>query len=165
MLGAEPAPPRKGRKHALGIWHHNKPAKAGGVGGLCLQISGFGFTEEEKDDGLTMSVVSGEGTKSPANGDRVEAQAAQAERPPKPGECSDLFSPETLSRRDTVFVSAGGGGGDSREGPGTCQHLLQELQRGIFQYLTRAMGGRGSHSTEGAASRLQDVCSSISCAK
>lgn len=72
----------------LGVW-----------GGLCLQISGFGFTEEEKDDGLTMSVVSGEGTKSSPNGDRVEAQAAQTERPPKPGECSDLFSP------DTVFVS------------------------------------------------------------
>uniref|UniRef100_A0A8C3TN92 Ig-like domain-containing protein n=1 Tax=Catharus ustulatus TaxID=91951 RepID=A0A8C3TN92_CATUS len=41
-------------------------------------------SEEEKDDGLTMSVVSGEGTKSPPNGDRVEAQAAQTERPPKP---------------------------------------------------------------------------------
>lgn len=90
---------RRGCKHALGVWHRKKPAKAGGVGGLCLQISGFGFTEEEKDDGLTMSVVSGEGTKSSPNGDRVEAQAAQTERPPKPGECSDLFSP------DTVFVS------------------------------------------------------------
>ncbi|XP_023800662.1 uncharacterized protein LOC111941715 [Cyanistes caeruleus] len=41
-------------------------------------------SEEEKDDGLTMSVVSGEGTKSPPNGDRVEAQAAQTDRPPKP---------------------------------------------------------------------------------
>lgn len=38
-------------------------------------------SEEEKDDGLTMSVVSGEGTKSPPNGDRVEAQT---DRPPKP---------------------------------------------------------------------------------
>lgn len=41
-------------------------------------------SEEEKDDGLTMSVVSGEGMKSPPNGDRVEAQAAQSDRPPKP---------------------------------------------------------------------------------
>ncbi|XP_057245940.1 uncharacterized protein LOC130588928 [Malurus melanocephalus] len=41
-------------------------------------------SEEEKDDGLTMSVVSSEGMKSPPNGDRVEAQAAQTDRPPKP---------------------------------------------------------------------------------
>ncbi|XP_071419970.1 uncharacterized protein [Pithys albifrons albifrons] len=39
---------------------------------------------EEKDDGLTMSVVSSEGVKSPPNGDHVEAQAAPADRPPKP---------------------------------------------------------------------------------
>lgn len=41
-------------------------------------------SEEEKDDGLTMSVVSSEGIKSPPNGDRVEAQAAQSDHPPKP---------------------------------------------------------------------------------
>ncbi|XP_027744142.1 uncharacterized protein LOC114059659 isoform X1 [Empidonax traillii] len=41
-------------------------------------------SEEEKDDGLTMSVVSSEGVKSPPNGDHVEVQAAQADRPPKP---------------------------------------------------------------------------------
>ncbi|XP_009490981.2 uncharacterized protein LOC104038369 [Pelecanus crispus] len=41
-------------------------------------------SEEEKDDGLTMSVVSSEGVKSPPNGDRVEAQAAQIDCPPKP---------------------------------------------------------------------------------
>ncbi|KFZ61726.1 hypothetical protein N338_13467 [Podiceps cristatus] len=42
-------------------------------------------SEEEKDDGLTMSVVSSEGVKSPPNGDHVEAQAAQIDCPPKPG--------------------------------------------------------------------------------
>ncbi|KFV46649.1 hypothetical protein N341_04826 [Tyto alba] len=41
-------------------------------------------SEEEKDDGLTMSVVSSEGVKSPPNGDRVEAQAAQIDCPSKP---------------------------------------------------------------------------------
>ncbi|RMC01696.1 hypothetical protein DUI87_21710 [Hirundo rustica rustica] len=41
-------------------------------------------SEEEKDDGLTMSVVCGEGAKSPPNGDRAEAQAAQTDRPAKP---------------------------------------------------------------------------------
>ncbi|XP_014802643.1 PREDICTED: uncharacterized protein LOC106891003 isoform X2 [Calidris pugnax] len=40
--------------------------------------------EEEKDDGLIMSVVSSEGVKSPPNGDHVEAQAAQIDCPPKP---------------------------------------------------------------------------------
>ncbi|KAM6290416.1 uncharacterized protein LJ264_013921 [Porphyrio hochstetteri] len=40
---------------------------------------------EEKDDGLTMSIVSSEDVKSPANGDHVEAQAAQIDCPPKPG--------------------------------------------------------------------------------
>lgn len=49
------------------------------------------FTEEEKDDGLIMSVVSSEGVKSPPNGDHVEAQAAQIDCPPKPGGSSDLF--------------------------------------------------------------------------
>ncbi|KFQ99697.1 hypothetical protein Y956_12388 [Nipponia nippon] len=39
---------------------------------------------EEKDDGLTMSMVSSEGVKSPPNGDHVEAQAAQTDCPPKP---------------------------------------------------------------------------------
>lgn len=71
------------------------------MGGLFLQISGFAFTEEEKDDGLTMSVVSGEGMKSPPNGDRVEAQAAQTDRPPKPGESGRT---DTFFRRDTVSV-------------------------------------------------------------
>ncbi|PKU41127.1 t-cell surface antigen cd2-like isoform x1 [Limosa lapponica baueri] len=41
-------------------------------------------SEEEKDDGLIMSVVSSEGVKSPPNGDHVEAQAAQIDCPPKP---------------------------------------------------------------------------------
>ncbi|XP_071612542.1 uncharacterized protein [Heliangelus exortis] len=41
-------------------------------------------SEEEKDDGLAMSVVSSEGVKSPPNGDHVEAQAAQIDCPPKP---------------------------------------------------------------------------------
>ncbi|KAK4832326.1 hypothetical protein QYF61_021776 [Mycteria americana] len=41
-------------------------------------------SEEDKDDGLTMSVVSSEGVKSPPNGDHVEAQAAQIDCPPKP---------------------------------------------------------------------------------
>uniref|UniRef100_A0A8C8ABE6 Ig-like domain-containing protein n=1 Tax=Otus sunia TaxID=257818 RepID=A0A8C8ABE6_9STRI len=41
-------------------------------------------SEEEKDDGLTMSVVSSEGVKSPPNGDHVEAQAAQIDCPSKP---------------------------------------------------------------------------------
>ncbi|KFP82796.1 PREDICTED: uncharacterized protein LOC104280677 [Apaloderma vittatum] len=39
---------------------------------------------EEKDDGLTMSVVSSEGVKSPPNGDHVEAQGAQIDCAPKP---------------------------------------------------------------------------------
>ncbi|KFQ31000.1 PREDICTED: uncharacterized protein LOC103774251 [Merops nubicus] len=39
---------------------------------------------EEKDDGLTMSVISSEGVKSPPNGDHVEAQAAQVDCPSKP---------------------------------------------------------------------------------
>lgn len=60
-----------------------------GCGGS-LQVSGFGFTEE-KDDGLTMSMVSSEDVKSPPNGDHVEAQAAQIDCPPKPGGSSDLF--------------------------------------------------------------------------
>lgn len=51
----------------------------------------FWLTEEEKDDGITMSVVSSEGVKSPPNGDHVEAQAAQIDCPPMPGGPSDLF--------------------------------------------------------------------------
>lgn len=70
----------------------NERAEATGVWGTSfLQVSDFGFTEEEKDDGLTMSVVSSEGVKSPPNGDHVEAQAAQIDCPPKPGGSSDLF--------------------------------------------------------------------------
>ncbi|OXB59866.1 hypothetical protein ASZ78_009322 [Callipepla squamata] len=41
-------------------------------------------SEEEKDDGITMSVVSSEGVKSPPNGDHVDAQAAQIDCPPTP---------------------------------------------------------------------------------
>ncbi|NP_990513.2 B6.1 precursor [Gallus gallus] len=41
-------------------------------------------SDEEKDDGITMSVVSSEGVKSPPNGDHVEAQAAQIACPPMP---------------------------------------------------------------------------------
>lgn len=72
--------------------HANECAKAAGMWGTpFLQVSGFGFTEEEKDDGLTMSVVSSEGAKSPPNGDHVEAQAAQTAWPPKPGGSSELL--------------------------------------------------------------------------
>ncbi|XP_072201016.1 uncharacterized protein [Excalfactoria chinensis] len=41
-------------------------------------------SEEEKDDGITMSVVSSEGVKSPPNGDHVEAQAGQIDCPSVP---------------------------------------------------------------------------------
>ncbi|XP_064008207.1 uncharacterized protein LOC135179958 [Pogoniulus pusillus] len=41
-------------------------------------------SEEEKDDGLAMSMISSEGMKSPPNGDHVEAQAAQIDCPSKP---------------------------------------------------------------------------------
>ncbi|XP_030327593.1 uncharacterized protein LOC115601557 [Strigops habroptila] len=41
-------------------------------------------SDEEKDDGLTMSMVSSESLKSPPSGDHVEAQAAQIDCPPKP---------------------------------------------------------------------------------
>ncbi|KFW90797.1 uncharacterized protein LOC104044466 [Phalacrocorax carbo] len=41
-------------------------------------------SEEEKDDGLTMSIVSSEGVKTPPSGDHVEAKAAQIDCPPKP---------------------------------------------------------------------------------
>lgn len=64
---------------------------AGMCGTSFLQASGFGFTDEEKDDGITMSVVSSEGVKSPPNGDHVEAQAAQIACPPMPGGPSDMF--------------------------------------------------------------------------
>lgn len=76
----------------LVVWPCNDHAEAAGMWGTSfLQVSGFGFTEEEKDDGLIMSVVSSEGVKSPPNGDHVEAQAAQIDCPPKPGGSSDLF--------------------------------------------------------------------------
>ncbi|KAM9565839.1 uncharacterized protein ACIB01_004139 isoform 1-T1 [Guaruba guarouba] len=41
-------------------------------------------SEEEKDDRLTMSMISSESVKSPPSGDHVEAQAAQTGCPPKP---------------------------------------------------------------------------------
>uniref|UniRef100_A0A8B9ULH0 Ig-like domain-containing protein n=1 Tax=Anas zonorhyncha TaxID=75864 RepID=A0A8B9ULH0_9AVES len=41
-------------------------------------------SEDEKDDGIAMSVVSSEAVKSPPNGDHVEAQAAQIDCPPVP---------------------------------------------------------------------------------
>ncbi|KAM4683539.1 uncharacterized protein AAGF69_000326 [Amazona ochrocephala] len=41
-------------------------------------------SEEEKDDKLTMSMISSESVKSPPSGDQVEAQAAQIGCPPKP---------------------------------------------------------------------------------
>ncbi|XP_057266504.1 uncharacterized protein LOC130599773 [Pezoporus wallicus] len=41
-------------------------------------------SEEEKDDRLTMSMISSESVKSPPSGDQVEAQAAQIDYPPKP---------------------------------------------------------------------------------
>uniref|UniRef100_A0A8B9IXX5 Ig-like domain-containing protein n=1 Tax=Amazona collaria TaxID=241587 RepID=A0A8B9IXX5_9PSIT len=41
-------------------------------------------SEEEKDDKLTMSMISSESVKSPPSGDHVEAQAAQIGCPPKP---------------------------------------------------------------------------------
>jgi len=78
--------------HVLVVWPGNEGAEAAGMWGTSfLQVSGFGFTEEEKDDGLTMSMVSSEGVKSPPNGDHVEAQAAQIDCPSKPGGSRDLF--------------------------------------------------------------------------
>ncbi|XP_074784705.1 uncharacterized protein LOC141971323 [Athene noctua] len=53
-------------------------------------------SEEEKDDGLTMSVVSSEGVKSPPNGDHVEAQAAQIDCPSKPDAAQTGQGIETL---------------------------------------------------------------------
>ncbi|XP_009681008.2 uncharacterized protein [Struthio camelus] len=41
-------------------------------------------SEEEKDDGVAMSVVSSEGVKSPLSGDHVDAQAVQTDCRPKP---------------------------------------------------------------------------------
>lgn len=91
---------RRGHKHTLGsVLTAHLPGP--GLWEASSSRSGFAFTEEEKDDGLTMSVVSGEGMKSPPNGDRVEAQAAQTDRPPKPGESGRT---DTFFRRDTVSV-------------------------------------------------------------
>lgn len=69
----------------------------------------FGFSEDEKDDGIAMSVVSSEAVKSPPNGDHVEAQAAQIDCPPVPGVSSDLFQPAEEGEMDVW---------DSRGGPG-----------------------------------------------
>lgn len=160
---------RRGRKHPSGLWPHSSPAEAGAVGGLLLQIPGFGFTEEEKDDGLTMSVVSGEGMKSPPNGDRVEAQAAQTDRPPKPGESSDLSEAGQtpfLGGTQCLCVS-GGDGGDSTEGLGHAS--TGKVAAGHFSvpYSCRQRQRQPSHThpTEGAASRLHAGSSSISWAK
>ncbi|XP_010185248.1 PREDICTED: uncharacterized protein LOC104542585 [Mesitornis unicolor] len=51
-------------------------------------------SDEEKDDGLTMSVVSSEGVKSPPNGDHVEVQAAQIDCPPKPDSAGQDIEPQ-----------------------------------------------------------------------
>lgn len=86
--------------HVLVVQPRNECAKAAGMWGTSfLQVSDFGFTEEEKDDGLTMSVVSSEGVKSPPNGDHVEAQAAQIDCPSEPGGSSDLSGTGSLFRR------------------------------------------------------------------
>ncbi|XP_010222855.1 PREDICTED: uncharacterized protein LOC104577111 [Tinamus guttatus] len=55
-------------------------------------------SEEEKDDGVTMSVVSSEGVKSPPNGDRVDAQAVQTACPLKPdaAQTSQSLEPQPL---------------------------------------------------------------------
>uniref|UniRef100_A0A8B9Z949 Ig-like domain-containing protein n=1 Tax=Buteo japonicus TaxID=224669 RepID=A0A8B9Z949_9AVES len=66
------------------VYHGNSRPSILGISLSFLQVSDFGFTEEEKDDGLTMSVVSSEGVKSPPDGDHVEAQAAQIDCPSKP---------------------------------------------------------------------------------
>uniref|UniRef100_A0A8B9TLS4 Ig-like domain-containing protein n=1 Tax=Anas platyrhynchos TaxID=8839 RepID=A0A8B9TLS4_ANAPL len=47
-------------------------------------------SEDEKDDGIAMSVVSSEAVKSPPNGDHVEAQAAQIDCPPVPGYAAQI---------------------------------------------------------------------------
>lgn len=76
----------------LVVWPCNVCAEAAGMCGTSLfQVSGFGFAEEEKDDRLTMSMISSESVKSPPSGDYVEAQAAQTDCPPKPGGSSDLI--------------------------------------------------------------------------
>lgn len=155
--GAEPAPPQEGTQTCAGVCPHSSPNRPGGGWGPLPSNLWFGFTEEEKDDGLTMSVVSGEGTKSPPNGDRVEAQS---DRPAKPGESETCLRSDTPCLGGTqCWCAAAGGGGDRREGlghgsTGKVLHLLQEGQQGIFQYLTRAMRGRGSHPTEGGAGCL-----------
>ncbi|XP_032660722.1 T-cell surface antigen CD2-like isoform X1 [Chelonoidis abingdonii] len=41
-------------------------------------------SEEEKEEGMTMSVISNEGTKSPPNGDHHEAPSAPDDSPPNP---------------------------------------------------------------------------------
>lgn len=72
-------------------------AKAAGLWETAfLQVSDFDFTEDEKDDGLTMSMISSEGVKSPPNGDHVEAQAAQTGCPSKPGGSSDFSQTASL---------------------------------------------------------------------
>lgn len=95
--GTEPVPHEE--MHAcVMVQPLNERAKAAGLWATAfLQVSDFGFTEDEKDDGLTMSMVSSEGVKSPPNGDHVEAQAAQIDCPSKPGGSSDL------SQTDSVF--------------------------------------------------------------
>uniref|UniRef100_A0A452HX49 Immunoglobulin I-set domain-containing protein n=1 Tax=Gopherus agassizii TaxID=38772 RepID=A0A452HX49_9SAUR len=50
-------------------------------------------SEEEKEEGMTMSVISNEGTKSPPNGDHHEAPSAPDDSPPNPEStetCQDL---------------------------------------------------------------------------
>ncbi|XP_025896281.1 uncharacterized protein LOC112948258 [Nothoprocta perdicaria] len=59
-------------------------------------------SEEEKDDGVTMSVVSSEGVKSPPNGDRVDAQAVQTACPLKPdaAQTSQSLEPQPLAEEN-----------------------------------------------------------------
>lgn len=47
-------------------------------------------TEEEKEERMTMSVISSEETKSPPNGDRHEASSAPAASPPNLGWYRDV---------------------------------------------------------------------------
>ncbi|EMP37891.1 T-cell surface antigen CD2 [Chelonia mydas] len=47
-------------------------------------------SEEEKEEGLTMSVISNEETKSPPNGDHHEALSAPDDSPPNPGSANEI---------------------------------------------------------------------------
>lgn len=101
---------RGSRECVLEAWPHNERASAaGGWGASSLQVSHFGFAEDEKDDGIAMSVVSSEAVKTPPNGDHVEAQAVQIDCPPVPGASSDLFHARQPAEEGEMNVCDSGG--------------------------------------------------------